>query len=240
MATTPCHFGRTCSRFDCSFYHPKGRSIDRANQQHFFSQSQHVMMPSHIAVNSYNYPPYQVPGIGNYNNYLSVVPGFSQGLPPYYSTDHERPSEDYESVPDEAPRDFEDDEGFGAECPCCLGKPFACENRDCASRGHCGCVFGQCQDNVEDDTWKDEWFAASRTCTCCEGYVYRCKVSDDACQSGTCFCAHTTSGSIQNGQAPPLTQTSTSTAQIAVSTTPSIPEASMISTASSTRSASCP
>jgi hypothetical protein len=44
---------------------------------------------------------------------------------------------------------------------------------------------------VVDDTWKDEWFAASRTCACCEGYIYRCKTQDDACTSGTCVCSHT-------------------------------------------------
>lgn len=83
-------------------------------------------------------------------------------------------------------------EGFGDSCPCCAGNPENCQAQQCAERGFCGCLFGAMDaGEVVDDTWKDEWFAASRTCACCEGYIYRCKAQDDACSSGTCVCSHT-------------------------------------------------
>lgn len=40
-----------------------------------------------------------------------------------------------------------------------------------------------------DDTWKDEWFSGSRNCTCCEGYIYRCKEQKVMCHSGSCSCS---------------------------------------------------
>ncbi|MCJ1296689.1 hypothetical protein MMC34_008255 [Xylographa carneopallida] len=40
-----------------------------------------------------------------------------------------------------------------------------------------------------DDTWKDEWFANSRLCDCCKGYVYRCEKQQPTCAQGKCFCS---------------------------------------------------
>ena len=40
-----------------------------------------------------------------------------------------------------------------------------------------------------DDTWKDEWFADSRLCDCCHGYVYRCERQQPTCAHGKCFCS---------------------------------------------------
>ena len=42
---------------------------------------------------------------------------------------------------------------------------------------------------VVDDTWKDEWFADSRLCDCCHGYVYRCERQQPTCQHGKCYCS---------------------------------------------------
>lgn len=36
---------------------------------------------------------------------------------------------------------------------------------------------------------RDEWFAESMKCACCEGYIYRCKQQQSACSSGNCVCA---------------------------------------------------
>lgn len=46
-------------------------------------------------------------------------------------------------------------------------------------------------ENKKDDTWKDEWYAASRDCACCKGFIYKCKVQEIFCQSGECFCSTT-------------------------------------------------
>ena len=49
-----------------------------------------------------------------------------------------------------------------------------------------------------DDTWKDEWFADSRLCDCCHGYVYRCERQQPTCQQGKCFCsAHLNGAHVQ-------------------------------------------
>lgn len=41
-----------------------------------------------------------------------------------------------------------------------------------------------------DESEQDEWFAASRACKCCEGYVYKCKKQDEDCAAaGACFCS---------------------------------------------------
>jgi hypothetical protein len=42
--------------------------------------------------------------------------------------------------------------------------------------------------HVVDDTWRDEWFADSRNCACCKGYVYRCENKEAFCESGECYC----------------------------------------------------
>lgn len=116
-----------------------------------------------------------------------------QWATPYYNPMYyQQPPTAQEGLVERRAEQIGEGEGFGDSCPCCAGNPENCQAQQCAERGFCGCLFGAMDaGEVVDDTWKDEWFAASRTCNCCEGYIYRCKVQDDACSSGTCVCSHT-------------------------------------------------
>jgi hypothetical protein len=42
---------------------------------------------------------------------------------------------------------------------------------------------------VPDETWRDEWFPNSRTCKCCEGYIYRCS-GTECTKTRVCTCAN--------------------------------------------------
>jgi len=76
-------------------------------------------------------------------------------------------------------------------CPCCHGEPRNCSNPDCQANGRCGCMFGEEDEDEEDENaWQDEWFPNSRNCACCQGYIYRCKKEDADCKE-QCYCTLT-------------------------------------------------
>lgn len=159
-----CRWGAKCHRPDCYYEHPEGRSVPEspAGGMSPTSQQQYDEMEAEM----------------------------------------EEEGTFAETMLEDKTKEFNPS---SASCTCCKGYIYACTDTTCVGKtalavsvplvlpilhfefsffiftelGSCGCVFG----TTENETWKDEWFAASRACKCCSGYVYRCK--DAVCRKNS-------------------------------------------------------
>lgn len=205
-----CRFGWQCKRANCWFQHPQGRQIDQGGNN---PQETVYLQPANGNGAGNGGPQFVYHGQNMDGQGVQQAGGYpGMGAPGYYYPPMQGPAAGYgghpqspvylqpgqtaaTSAPGQQSREPDEpqDEEYMGECPCCAGNPYDCPSSVCRARGFCGCMFGY-EDNgcyeEEDDTWKDEWFPDSRSCTCCNGYIYRCEKRDVLCQSGACECSH--------------------------------------------------
>jgi len=182
-----CRYGRECHRDGCYFVHPEGRTIDeRRGGSGGSGDGGGRASPSDDEV-------------------AEALDEFEAANGLTEEEEDEAAFRQYKAQMGAADDDDEDE----FICPCCNGHPTGCTNTPlCQRGGMCACQAGRIEDGHDsrgpgrasgggvDDTWKDEWFADSRTCDCCHGYVYRCERQQQSCAQGKCFCSASLNGTL--------------------------------------------
>ena len=187
-----CRYGRECHRDGCYFVHPEGRLVDERRGSGVGAGGRSSPSDDEVA---------------DALDEFEAANGLTE------EEEDEAAFRQYKASMGAA----DDDDDF--VCPCCNGRPAGCTNTSsCQRAGICACQADRIEDGGGsrtstgrasggggggagggvDDTWKDEWFADSRLCDCCHGYVYRCERQQPTCEQGKCYCsAHLNGAHVQ-------------------------------------------
>jgi len=197
MSGNPCRNGAACTRPDCWFQHPPGRSVSSKSGGGGGGGGQTVCRFGRSCHRDGCF--YAHPEGRDYDGSAAPIGAISAGPGAQHAPGRQPspPQDEFDADEFEGGPSLEEQEAAALaaleQCECCGGRPYECSTPACAAQGRCFCTMGGADpDNEEaDDSWRDEWFPASKDCPCCAGSIYRCQQQKDDCVSGQCYCSLT-------------------------------------------------